>query len=120
MEILKAIHYGDAGNHSGGRSLAYKTKMQGYYRPYMHEDAKEVSRKCEEYQRQGKRIHAPGATLNSSTISDNGKQFEGENIKMLLNAFKIQNGKSTALYPQRNGQAEATNKIITDILKKKL
>ncbi|XP_026444131.1 uncharacterized protein LOC113344349 [Papaver somniferum] len=66
-EILKAIHYGDAGNHSGGRSLVYKKKMQGYYWPYMHEDAKEVSRRCEECQRHGNRIHAPRANLNSST-----------------------------------------------------
>ncbi|XP_026410442.1 uncharacterized protein LOC113305642 [Papaver somniferum] len=28
--ILKDIHYGDAGNHSGMRSLADKAKMQGY------------------------------------------------------------------------------------------
>ncbi|XP_026430940.1 uncharacterized protein LOC113328063 [Papaver somniferum] len=37
-------------------------------------------------------------------VSDSGKQFEGENITMLLNAFKIQSGKSTPLYPQSNGQ----------------
>ncbi|XP_026429825.1 uncharacterized protein LOC113326284 [Papaver somniferum] len=95
MEILKPIHYGDAENHSGGRSLAYKTKMQGYYWPYMHVDVKEL-------------------------VSDNGKQFEGENIEMLLNAFKILIGKSTPLYPQSNGQTEAINKTLTDILKKKL
>jgi hypothetical protein len=53
-------------------------------------------------------------------VSDNGKQFEGQNIEMLLNAFKIKCGKSTPLYPQANGQAEATNKTIADSLKKKL
>ncbi|XP_026442921.1 uncharacterized protein LOC113342670 [Papaver somniferum] len=188
IEIPKALHYGDDGNHSGGRSLAYRTNIQGYYWPYMHEDTKEVLRRCEECQHHGKKIHAPGAMLNSSTsvwpfgkwgldivgpfipgtrqsrylivatdyftkwaevkavqhirdkdmftfifeniicrfgipaqlVPDNGKQFEGENIEMLLNAFKIQNGKSTPLYPQSNGQAEATNKTIADILKKKL
>ncbi|XP_026396952.1 uncharacterized protein LOC113291656 [Papaver somniferum] len=66
IEILKALHYGDAGNHSGGRSLAYKARIQGYYWPYMHEYAKKVSRRCEECQRHGKRIHAPGAMLNNS------------------------------------------------------
>ncbi|XP_026432313.1 uncharacterized protein LOC113329683 [Papaver somniferum] len=188
IKILKALHDGDAGNHRGGRSLAYKARIQGYYWAYMHEDAKQVSRRCEECQRHGKRIHAPGAMLNNSVyawpfgrlgidivgpfipgtgqrrylifatdyftkwaevkalqhirdkdiftfifeniicrfgipaqlVSDNGKQFEGENIEILLNAFKIQCGKSTPLYPQSNGQVEATNKTIADNLKKKL
>ncbi|XP_026396838.1 uncharacterized protein LOC113291528 [Papaver somniferum] len=31
--ILKDIHYGDACNHSGMRSLTDKAKMQGYYWP---------------------------------------------------------------------------------------
>ncbi|XP_026458918.1 uncharacterized protein LOC113359515 [Papaver somniferum] len=148
INFLMALHYGDAGNHSGGRSLSYRAKIQGYYWPYMHEDVKQVSRRCEECQRHGKKIHTPGAMLNSSTnawtfgkwgidivgpfipgtgfgipaqlVSDNGKQFEGENIKMLLNVFKIQRGKYTPLYPQSNGQVEATNKTIADNLKKKL
>ncbi|XP_026428538.1 uncharacterized protein LOC113324435 [Papaver somniferum] len=66
IEILKALHYGDAGNHSEEKSLAYKARIQGYYWPYMHEDAKQVSRRCEEFQRHGKRIHAPGVVLNNS------------------------------------------------------
>ncbi|XP_026384066.1 uncharacterized protein LOC113279600 [Papaver somniferum] len=111
MEILKVVHYGDVGNHSGGRSLAYRTRMQGYYWPYMHQDAKEISRRCEECQRFG---------IPVQLVSNNGKQFEGENIEMLLNAFKIQSGKSTPLYPQSNGHVEATNKTVADILKKKL
>ncbi|XP_026420481.1 protein NYNRIN-like [Papaver somniferum] len=188
IEILKALHYSDAGNHSGGRSLGYRVKIQGYYWPYKHEDAKQVSRRCQECQRHGKKIHAPRAMINTSTNvwpfgkwgidivgpfilgtgqkrflifptdyftkwaevkavqhirdkdiftfifeniicrfcipaqleSDNRKQFEGENITMLLNAFKIQSGKSTPLYPQSDGQVEATNKKIADNLKKKL
>ncbi|XP_026451905.1 uncharacterized protein LOC113352279 [Papaver somniferum] len=58
--------------------------------------------------------------IPAQLVSDNGKQFEGENITMLLNAFKIQSGKSDPLYPQSNGQVEATNKTIADNLKKKL
>ncbi|XP_026445407.1 uncharacterized protein LOC113346002 [Papaver somniferum] len=134
---------------SGGRSLAYRTKIQIYYWSYMHEDAKQVSRICEECQRHGKKIHAPIFTkwaevkavqhirdkdiftfifeniicifgIPSQLLSDNGKQFDGENIEMLLNAFKIQSGKSTLLYRHNNGQVEATNKTITKNLKKKL
>ena len=41
--------------------------------------------------------------IPAQLVSDNGKQFEGQNIEMLLNAFKIKCGKSTPLYPQANG-----------------
>ncbi|XP_026377583.1 uncharacterized protein LOC113271875 [Papaver somniferum] len=37
IQILKALHYGDVGNHRGGRSLRYRSKIQGYYCPYMHD-----------------------------------------------------------------------------------
>ncbi|XP_026410525.1 uncharacterized protein LOC113305734 [Papaver somniferum] len=63
--VLKDIHYGDAGNHNGMRSLADKTKMQGYYWPTMIRDAARMSRRCEECQRFAKRIHAPATKLNS-------------------------------------------------------
>ncbi|XP_026383390.1 uncharacterized protein LOC113278878 [Papaver somniferum] len=46
--ILKDIHYGDAGNHSGMRLLADKAKMQGYYWPQMIQDPTRMSRRCEE------------------------------------------------------------------------
>ncbi|XP_026411168.1 uncharacterized protein LOC113306446 [Papaver somniferum] len=147
MEILKGLHYGDAGNHSGGKSLVYRKKVQGYYWRYMHEDAKQVSRRNREkiylivatdYFTKWAEVKAvqhirdkDGFTfifeniicrfgIPAQLVSDNGKQFEGENIEMLLNAFKIKSGKSTPLYPQSNGQAEATNKTIADTLKKKL
>ncbi|XP_026430769.1 uncharacterized protein LOC113327862 [Papaver somniferum] len=58
--------------------------------------------------------------IPAQLVSDNRKQFEGENIEMLLNAFKIQSENSTPLYLQSNGQVEATNKTIADTLKKKL
>ncbi|XP_026384493.1 uncharacterized protein LOC113280064 [Papaver somniferum] len=188
IEIMKSIHYGDAENHSGTRSLALKTRTQGYFWTYMHRDAKDISTRCEACQRYGRRVHAPSTSLNSVLsvwpfamwgidivgpfvvgtkqrryiigatdyftkwveakvlqhtrdgdvydfilerticrfgipmliVSDNGKQFEGENVRILFNAFKIQSGKSTPLYPQSNGQAEATNKTIACTLKKKL
>ncbi|XP_026443077.1 uncharacterized protein LOC113342923 [Papaver somniferum] len=136
IEIMKSIHYGDAGNHSGTRSLAYKTRTQGYFWPYMHKDAKDISTRCEACQRFGKRIHAPATSLNSVLSvwpfamgnryrgalchGDETKKFEGENVKILFNTFKIQSGKSTPLYPQSNGQAEATNKTVASTLKKKL
>ncbi|XP_026410353.1 uncharacterized protein LOC113305547 [Papaver somniferum] len=85
--ILNDIHYGDAGNHSGMRSLADKAKMFG---------------------------------IPEEIVSGNGKQLQGKNIDMLFDTFKIRKNKSTPIYPQSNGQAEATNKILGIILKKQL
>ncbi|XP_026429310.1 uncharacterized protein LOC113325326 [Papaver somniferum] len=115
IEILKALHYGDAGNHSGGRSLVYRAKIQAIteVKAVQHIRDKDIFKFIFE-----NIICRSG--IPAQLVSDNGKQFEGENITMLLNAFKIQSGKSTPLYPQSNGQVEATNKKITDNLKKKL
>ncbi|XP_026451395.1 uncharacterized protein LOC113351667 [Papaver somniferum] len=185
--VLKDIYYGDAGNHSGMRSLADKAKMQGYYWPTMIRDAARMSRRCEECRRFAKRIHAPATKLNSvdspwpfsksgidivglliegsgkirffivdtyyfskwveakalsrihdsdvftfifqniicrfgipEIVSDNCKQLQGKNIYMLFDTFKIRKNKSTPIYPQRNGKAEATNKTLAIILKKQL
>ncbi|XP_026435203.1 uncharacterized protein LOC113332920 [Papaver somniferum] len=113
IEIMKAIHYGDARNHNGTRSLALKTRGKGYYWPHMHEYAKDIATKCEECQRYGKRIHAPGRTLNSVLSV-------WPFAKWGLDIVGPLSENSTPLYPQRNGQAEATNKTLADILKKKL
>ena len=51
-------------------------------------------------------------------ISDNGTSFINKNMKDLIEAYHIKYGRSTPYYPQGNGQAEATNKVILKILKK--
>ena len=44
--VLRAIHEGICGNHSGVRTLAFKVLQQGYFWPTMHNDAKEMTRSC--------------------------------------------------------------------------
>ena len=39
-------------------------------------------------------------------------------MKNLIEAYYIKHGRSTPYYPQGNGQAEATNKVMLKILKK--
>ena len=48
-----------------------------------------------------------------SLVSDNGLQFDN-------NDLDIKNRYSTPAYPQSNSQAEATNKVIVNRLKKRL
>ena len=51
-------------------------------------------------------------------ISDNGTPFINKDMKNLTKAYHIKHGRSTPYYPQGNGQAEATNRVILKILKK--
>ncbi|GJY38693.1 reverse transcriptase domain-containing protein [Tanacetum coccineum] len=45
--IIKEVHEGSCGMHSGPRSVVSKITRLGYYWPSMHKDAKELIQKCE-------------------------------------------------------------------------
>ena len=51
-------------------------------------------------------------------ISDNGTPFINKHMKGLTEAYHVKHGRSTPYYPQGNGQAEATNRVMLKILKK--
>ena len=51
-------------------------------------------------------------------ISNNRTPFINKDIKELTEAYHIKDGRSTPYYPQGNGQAKATNKVMLKILKK--
>ena len=53
-------------------------------------------------------------------ISDNGLQFDSKTFRRYCCELGITNRYSTPAYPQRNGQAEAVNKVIVNGLKKRL
>ena len=55
-----------------------------------------------------------------SLISDNGLQFDSKSSRRYCCELGITNKYSTPTYPQRNRQAEATNKVIVSGLKKRL
>ncbi|CAL2229903.1 unnamed protein product [Prunus armeniaca] len=45
--ILREIHEGACGDHSGSPSLAFKAIRQGYYWPTLHADATQIVQKCD-------------------------------------------------------------------------
>ncbi|GFY88915.1 hypothetical protein Acr_06g0008550 [Actinidia rufa] len=49
--VLKEIHEGICGNHSGARSLARKTIRQGYFWPTIEQDVATYIRRCDKCQR---------------------------------------------------------------------
>ena len=50
--------------------------------------------------------------MPDSLISDNGLQFDSRVFLEFSSDLSIKNRYSTAVYPQSNGQAKATNKAI--------
>ena len=55
-----------------------------------------------------------------SLILDNGLQFDSKSFRLYCSELGITNIYSTPAYPQRNGQAEAINKVIVNGIKKRL
>ena len=55
-----------------------------------------------------------------SIVSDNGPQFDSRVYRDFFQELKIKNLYSTPWYPQRNGQAEASNKTLLTSLKRRL
>lgn len=53
-------------------------------------------------------------------VSTNGLQFDSKVFREYYESLKITNRYSSPTYPQSNGQAEATNKTIVNVLKKRL
>uniref|UniRef100_A0A2N9FRS5 Uncharacterized protein n=1 Tax=Fagus sylvatica TaxID=28930 RepID=A0A2N9FRS5_FAGSY len=51
-------------------------------------------------------------------ISDNGTPFVNKNVREVLEHYRIKHRRSTPYYPQGNGQAEATNRMLLRILSK--
>ncbi|GJY78832.1 reverse transcriptase domain-containing protein [Tanacetum coccineum] len=52
--VIREVHEGACGMHSGPRSVVAKIMSQGYYWPTMHQDAREEIKKCDSCQ-----IHVP-------------------------------------------------------------
>ena len=48
--VLREIHLGACGNHSGARSLVHKVVRAGYYWPNMQADAKAYVKVCDQCQ----------------------------------------------------------------------
>lgn len=63
--VLKELHEGVCGSHSGGRSLAYRPLSQGYFWPFMTREATEFSRRCKSCQKHANINHQPPELLHS-------------------------------------------------------
>ena len=62
--LLKELHEGICGSHTGGRFLSHRTIIQGYWWPNMQKEAQEYVKKCDQCQRFTPNIHQPEGILN--------------------------------------------------------
>ncbi|KAL2226838.1 UNVERIFIED_CONTAM: Retrovirus-related Pol polyprotein from transposon [Sesamum indicum] len=69
MYVMREIHEGSCGNHSGARSLAQKVMRQGYFWPTLFEDSKNLVRKCESCQKYASLIHQPATPMEPIKIA---------------------------------------------------
>ncbi|CAL2253631.1 unnamed protein product [Prunus armeniaca] len=62
--VLREVHSGVCGDHSGSRLLAHKVFRQGYFWPTLHQDANVLVKKCDKCQRFGNVPHIPVEPLS--------------------------------------------------------
>jgi hypothetical protein len=61
--ILREIHDGSCGNHAASKTLVGKAYRAGFYWPTVVPDAKDLVRRCPNYQFFGKQSHVPAHNL---------------------------------------------------------
>ncbi|KAL2231768.1 UNVERIFIED_CONTAM: Gag-Pol polyprotein [Sesamum indicum] len=69
LSVMREIHEGSCGNHSGTRSPAQKVMRQGYFWPTLVEDSKNLVRKCESCQKYASLIHQPATPMELIKIA---------------------------------------------------
>lgn len=58
--------------------------------------------------------------MSNTIVSDNGRQFIDQGLQTFYDDLGIKSIASSVEHPQTNGQAEATNKVLLNELKKRL
>ena len=67
--VLKEVHVGACGNHSGARSLIHKVVRTGYYWPNMQANAKAYVKICDQFQQFSKVPKQPSEYLTPMMAS---------------------------------------------------
>ncbi|XP_019155154.1 PREDICTED: uncharacterized protein LOC109152025 [Ipomoea nil] len=103
--VMDELHAGICSSHQGGRSLARRIMLLGYYWPSIQLDCEKLTKEF-------------GVPVQ--IVTDNGRQFEGQYFKNFLATIGTKSIQSSVAYPQGNGQVENANRTILEGLKKKL
>ncbi|XP_052620894.1 uncharacterized protein LOC128126805 [Lactuca sativa] len=130
LEVLKDIHEGYCGNHTGGKSLGSKVLRTGYYWAMMKINAFLYAKKCDACQRHRNILRRPAESLHPIIppwpFMKWGMDIIGKLLKALggnvfiyfCMSWGIKMIMSIPVRPQANGQVESNNKLIVNNLKK--
>ncbi|XP_050248506.1 uncharacterized protein LOC126695728 [Quercus robur] len=135
--FMQEVHAGECGDHQGKKRLLQLLLNLGYFWPTMKQDtAKHVKTLVTEYFTKWveaiplKKAIGPAVAnfihehiicrfgIPHKIVSDNGTRFVNKDVHKLLDHRHIKHRKSTPYYPQGNGHAEATNRVLLRILSK--
>ncbi|XP_058111328.1 uncharacterized protein LOC131254356 [Magnolia sinica] len=103
--VIREIHEGICGNHSGDRALALKILRQGYFWQIIRDDSKDYVRK---YNKCHRFAAIPRRAGDVGPVTRPGR------------GLGISKANSSPRHQQSNGQVEAVNKVIKHHLKTKL
>ncbi|XP_057421678.1 uncharacterized protein LOC130715576 [Lotus japonicus] len=117
--IMFEVHEGVCASHVGGRSLVAKVLRVGFYWPTLRKDCMEYMKKCEKCQVYvDLHGHLQKFGVSATIVSDNGTQFTNKVVKDFCAEMGIEMWFASVEHPQSNGQVEAANKIILNVIKK--
>uniref|UniRef100_A0A2N9EHN4 Uncharacterized protein n=1 Tax=Fagus sylvatica TaxID=28930 RepID=A0A2N9EHN4_FAGSY len=103
--VIREVHEGICGNHSGARALAHKLTRAGYYWPSLLHDATQYVKTCDKCQRFANIPRAPPEEITPMTSPWPFAQW-GLDIM--------------GPHPQANGQVEVTNRTLLKQIKTRL
>nr|GEU89808.1 hypothetical protein [Tanacetum cinerariifolium] len=121
IDILKACHEGPTGGHHGANLTAKKVFDAGFFWPSIYQDARDMIKSCDTYQRQGKisqRDEMPQNAIQvyeildveAAIISDRGTYFCNDQFTRVMIKYGVIHRLATAYHPQTSGQVETAYK----------
>ncbi|XP_062102879.1 uncharacterized protein LOC133813860 [Humulus lupulus] len=126
-KLLEEIHEGTYGNHTGGRSelpkaargRRYALVATDYFTKWVVAEAYVTVSKTDTMSFIWKHIICQFG-IPWEIVVDNGTPFQNAKVQELCDTYKIKLSFASVTYPQGNGQAEASNKVIFANIKKNL
>ncbi|XP_073289309.1 uncharacterized protein [Primulina huaijiensis] len=128
LEMMKQVHEGVCEAHQSGVKMRWLIRRYGYYWPSILKDCIKHAKGCQplplKKAEQGdvinfvkeNNIHRFG--IPESLTTDQGTMFTGSDMREFSEDYGIKLINSSSHYPQSNGQAEASNKVLIKILQK--
>ncbi|KAL4273410.1 hypothetical protein GQ457_13G014730 [Hibiscus cannabinus] len=137
-DILFHCHTSTCGGNFGGAMTAAKVLQSGFYWHTLFKDAHNYYKACDRLDYISKWVKAIATPRNDAQtvmkfmhkhiftrfgvpraiISDEGTHFDNKLIAKAAQRYGIKHKIATAYHPQRNGQAEVSNREIKQILEK--